>query len=418
MNIPFSNWPKYTDIEAKKISEILLSGKVNYWTGKECRDFEKEFANWIGTKYAVSLMNGTVALDIALKAINIQPEDEVIVTPRSFIASVSCVVNNNAKPIFSDIDETSGNITAVHIKELITPRTKAIICVHLAGWPCDMDPIMELARENNIFVIEDCAQAHGAIYKGKKVGSIGHIGAWSFCQDKIMTTGGEGGMVTCNDEKLWNSMWSYKDHGKNYLRAFLENDNKGFRWLHDNFGTNYRMTEIQAAIGRIQLKYIKEWNIRRRKNAETFIKALSPFTGKNGIVITPGLNCSTCNANKELMLESSSSNYKSSDKCSCVHAFYKLYFYVRPENLKINWTRDRIIKEINNRGVPCYFGTCSEIYNENAFRGSSLRPRNPLPIAKKLGETSIVLLVHPSLTSVEIKKTKNVLTEVMTLASK
>ena len=414
----FSTWPKFTDEEATRISEILLSGKVNYWTGKECRAFEIEFANWIGTKYAISLMNGTVALDLALKAINIQQNDEVIVTPRSFIASVSCVVNNNAKPIFCDIDEDSGNITANQIKKLITPRTKAIICVHLAGWPCDMDPIMDLAKENNIFVVEDCAQAHGAVYKGRKVGSIGHIGAWSFCQDKIMTTGGEGGMVTCNDESLWNSMWSYKDHGKNYTKAFAENDHKGFRWLNETFGSNYRMTEMQAAIGRIQLKYIKEWSSKRQKNAENFIKVLSEFAGTDGVLRIPQLNCSSCRTIDKKMRGSISSNFKRSSECLCLHAFYKLYFYIRPEKLKLNWNRDRIIKEINNRGVPCYYGTCSEIYNEKAFIENGLSPIEPLAVAKKLGETSIALLVHPSLTSTEVKRTKQALYEVMELASK
>lgn len=202
LNTSFSPWPSFTDEEAESVKRVLLSNKVNYWTGTECRDFEKEFAQWVGTRHAIALANGTLALDVALKALGVGVGDEVIVTPRTFIASISCVVNAGATPVFADVEMESGNLSAATIARAITPRTKAVICVHLAGWPCDMDPIMALADQHSFKVIEDCAQAHGARYRGRSVGSIGHIGAWSFCQDKIMTTGGEGGMVTTNDEVL------------------------------------------------------------------------------------------------------------------------------------------------------------------------------------------------------------------------
>jgi len=216
MNALCATWPSYSDEEATAVRNVILSNKVNYWTGTECREFEKEFAAWVGTEYAVALSNGTLALDVALKAIHISPGDEVIVTPRTFLASASCIVNAGAVPVFADVDRDSQNITADTIRAVLTPRTRAIICVHLAGWPCDMDPIMELAKTHDLFVIEDCAQAHGARYRGRMVGSIGHIGAWSFCQDKIMSTGGEGGMVTTNSRVWWTAMWSYKDHGKSW----------------------------------------------------------------------------------------------------------------------------------------------------------------------------------------------------------
>ena len=212
----FSSWPSYTLEEADAVKDILLSNKVNYWTGEVCRKFEKEFATWSETKYAVAMGNGTLALDAALKALDIGYGDDVIVTSRTYIASISSIVNCGARPVFADVDLSSQNIMPTSIRSVITKNTKAIICVHLAGWPCDMDEIMNIASQHSCFVIEDCAQAHGARYKGKKIGSIGHIGCWSFCQDKIMTTGGEGGMVTTQNDNLWRKMWAYKDHGKSF----------------------------------------------------------------------------------------------------------------------------------------------------------------------------------------------------------
>ena len=252
LNTAYSPWPHYTEEEADAVRQVLLSNKVNYWTGTECQLFEKEFAAWSQVDHAIALANGTVALDVALKALNIGPGDEVIVTSRTFIASASCIVLAGAVPVFADVDENSQNITAETIRAVLSPRTKAIICVHLAGWPCDMDPIMSLAEARGLFVIEDCAQAHGARYKGRPVGSIGHVGAWSFCQDKIMSTGGEGGMVTTNDPALWSRMWSYKDHGKSWKAVFESKPVNDYYWVYESFGTNWRMTEIQAVIGRIQ----------------------------------------------------------------------------------------------------------------------------------------------------------------------
>ena len=232
--------------------------EVNYWTGQEGRNFEREFALWSDSKYAIAVANGTVALDLALAGCGIgarnggKADDEVIVTPRTFVASVSSIVNAGAIPKFADVDKNSGNINQHTIKAVLTKKTKGIVAVHLAGWPCDMQPIMELAREKNIRVIEDCAQAHGARYQGRSVGSLGDVAAWSFCQDKIMTTGGEGGMVTTNDQGLWSVMWSFKDHGKSWEAVYERDHPPGFRWVHDSFGTNWRMTEMQAAIGRIR----------------------------------------------------------------------------------------------------------------------------------------------------------------------
>lgn len=410
LNTIFSPWPSFTDEEASAVHRVLLSNKVNYWTGTECREFEKEFADWCETRYAVALANGTLALDVALKALGVGLGDEVIVTPRTFIASVSCVVNAGAIPVFADVDPDSGNISAQTIAAVISPKTKAVICVHLAGWPCDMDPIMSLAEQHAFTVIEDCAQAHGARYKGHPVGSIGHIGAWSFCQDKIMTTGGEGGMVTTNDEALWRKMWSFKDHGKSFSAVYEREHPPGFRWLHESFGTNWRMIEMQAAIGRIQLRRMSEWTIKRTHNANLINAALKPFSMGDGPIRLPKFGCSTnCIASP-----------KGANLCgmACTHAYYKYYTYVRPQNLDNGWSRDRIIEAINQRGIPCYQGSCSEVYKEKAFDGTGCRPLQSLSVAKELGETSLMFLVHPTLNEDEITKTCIEIEEVMKAASK
>ena len=385
LNTTFSPWPSFTQQEADAVSQVLLSNKVNYWTGQECREFEKEFAEWSDSKYAIALSNGTLALDLALQALEIGAGDEVIVTPRTFIASISCVVNAGATPIFADIDEATGNITADTIRAVLSPKTKAIICVHLAGWPCDMDAMMALADEHDLSVIEDCAQAHGAKYKGRSVGSIGHISAWSFCQDKIMTTGGEGGMVTTNDEQLWRKMWAYKDHGKSYAAVYETEHPPGYRWLHESFGTNWRMLEMQGIIGRIQLKRMSEWTTSRTENAQKILEACDNWAAK-GYLSVPQLE-------------------KAPQFADCQHAYYKLYVYVQPDHLPEGWSRDRIIEEINKLDVPCYSGSASEVYLEKAFDNTGMRPEPRLPVAKQLGETSLMFLVHPTLTELEIEKT-------------
>jgi len=321
-----------------------------------------------------------LALDVAFKALNIADGDEVIVTSRTFIASVSSIVNVGATPIFVDVDQSTQNITPNTIRSAITDRTKSIVCVHLAGWPCEMDKIMDIANEHGLYVIEDCAQAHGAKYKGKSVGSIGHIGCWSFCQDKIMTTGGEGGMVTTSDESLWRKMWAYKDHGKSYEAVYEREHPKGFRWLHESFGTNWRMTEMQAAIGRIQLKKMTDWHRKRLNNANKIWDAAR--------------QC-------QLLRVPDIPEY-------IEHAAYKCYVFVKG-GVKL---RDKMMMEINEKGVPCYSGSCSEVYLEKAFDNTGFRPKERLQVAKELGETSLMFLVHPTLTKEEIQKTCDVLTEV------
>lgn len=390
LNTPFSPWPSFTAEEAQAISRTLLSNRVNYWTGMECREFEREFADWTGTTHAVAFANGTLALEVALRALGVSAGDEVIVTPRTFLASVSCVVSVGARPMFADVDPDTQLLTAASIREAITPRTRAIVCVHLAGWPCDMDPIMALAGEHDLKVIEDCAQAHGARYRGRMVGGIGHVGAWSFCQDKIMTTGGEGGMITTNDRELWSRIWSYKDHGKSWEAVYEQTHLPGFRWVHESFGTNARMLELQAVIGRIQLRRMAEWHSLRTRNAARLAGVCRRFRVLRVPEVPPDV----------------------------VHAFYRLYAFVRPEHLVEGWTRDRIIEEIVARGVPCFQGSCPEVYLEKAFDRPDLRQDRRLPLARALGETSLALLVHPTLATAELDHACDVLTEVLKLAGK
>ncbi|SEH18296.1 dTDP-4-amino-4,6-dideoxygalactose transaminase [Sphingopyxis sp. YR583] len=371
-----SSWPSYTAAEVAAVAETLSSNKVNYWTGQRCREFETAFAQWGGSARAIALTNGTVALDLPLHCMGIGPGDEVIVTPRSFIASVSTVINAGATPVFADVDEGSGNISSRTIEAVLSDRTKAIIPVHIGGWPCDMPAIMDLAKSRGIKVIEDCAQAHGAMIDGRMVGSFGHVGAWSFCQDKIMTTGGEGGMVTTDDEELWDAMWSFKDHGKSWDAVYNRQHAPGFRWVHESFGTNWRMLEMQAAIGNIQLGYMADWTARRTENAMRIASALAPFAD---IIRCP-----------------------LPDPETVTHAFYRLYAYVKPEALAAGWDRDRIVAEVNAAGAPLLHGTCSEIYLEKAFDGTDWRPAERLPTARRLGETSVMFLVHPTLTAEEL----------------
>jgi dTDP-4-amino-4,6-dideoxygalactose transaminase len=264
---PLAPWPHYSSDEVEAAAEVLRSGRVNYWTGDHCRKFEAEFADYIGGGRAIALANGTLALELALRALDIGPGDEIIVTPRSYFASASCINIVGAIPVFADVDLDSQNITAETIAPMLTVNTRALLPVHLAGWPCDMAEIMDLAREHRLKVVEDCAQAHGARLDGHIMGSFGDVAAFSFCQDKIMSTAGEGGMLVTSDEVAWRSAWEFKDHGKNFDKVCSDDHPTGFRWLHDSFGSNYRMTEIQGAIGRIQLGRLDQWVERRRYNA-------------------------------------------------------------------------------------------------------------------------------------------------------
>lgn len=385
---PLAHWPHFDPDEIAAAERILRSGKVNYWTGDEGRLFEEEYARYVGVKHAVALANGTLALELALRVLGVGAGDEVVTSARTFIASASCAVAVGARPVIADVDPDSGNLTADTIRAVLTPRTRAIIAVHLGGWPCDMDPILDLASTHGLKVIEDCAQAHGARYRGKPVGSIGDIGAFSFCQDKIISTAGEGGMITLNSTEMWEQAWAYKDHGKSYDAVYRRAHQPGFRWLHESFGSNWRLTEIQSAIGRLQLAKLGDWVQRRRQHAADLTACFAEL---------PALRV-------PVPLEQT------------YHSYYKYHAYVRPELLRRGWTRNRIIEEIVRKGVPCYSGSCSEIYLEKAFP-EEWRPQKRRPAAQLLGETSIMFQVHPTLTSDQIQHVCSVAREVILKAS-
>jgi dTDP-4-amino-4,6-dideoxygalactose transaminase len=383
-------WPCYSENEIDAAIEVLRSGKVNYWTGDNCKKFETEFADFCNARYAVALSNGTVALELALRALNIKPGDEVIVPCRTFIATATSVINAGAKPVFADVDQYSQNITADTIRVVLSPRTKAIIAVHLGGWPCDMDSIMPLARKHKLKVIEDCAQAHGARYKGKPVGSLGDAAAFSFCQDKIISTGGEGGMLVTNDSETWKKAWSYKDHGKSYQAVFQKQHPPGFRWVHYSIGSNWRMTEVQAAIGRLQLKKLTQWHRRRNLNAFVMSRRFREIPALQ--VVQPPSHID--------------------------HAYYKYDAFLKPDTLNDEWNRERLLTEINAKGVPCFAGICPEVYMEKAFDAPGLRPAKRFPVARKLGDTGMTFLVHPTLGEKEIEAACDVVESVMLEAVK
>lgn len=386
---PFSPWPCFTEEEADAVREVLLSNGVNQWTGKAVGEFETAFAQSVGTRHALAFSNGTTALDAALRALGIGPGDEVVVTPRSFIASASCVALAGATPVFADVDPDSELITPETVAPHITDRTRAILCVHLAGWPCDMEGFRDLVSGRDIALVEDCAQAHGALYRNRPVGSLGDVAAWSFCQDKIMTTGGEGGMLTTDREDLFRRAWSYRDHGKSYEAVFEREHPPGFRWQHDGFGTNARMTAMQAAIGVIQLGRLAEWHGQRKENAGR-IRAAAASCAALRVPVVPE---------------------------TIEHAWYRCDVFVRPEGLAPGWHRDRIQAEIIARGVPCLTGPCPEIYREVVFQEAGLVPGEACRTARALGETTLMFLVHPTLSDGEMTRTCEAVAETLEAAS-
>ncbi len=387
MNNISASWPYFGEDEISAVERVLRSGKVNQWTGEEVRSFEKEYADYLGVKYAIALANGSLALDLALIVLGIGSGDEVIVSPRSFVASAGCIALRSATPVFADVDRDTQNITVGSVERVFTKRTKAVIAVHLAGWPCELDELRKFCDANKIFLIEDCAQAHGARYNGKPVGSVGHIAAFSFCQDKIMTTGGEGGLLVTNDKNLWEKAWSYKDHGKDHQLMFNGPKSKSFNWVVGSFGTNYRMTEMQAAIGRIMLQKLDGWVEKRRSLAQLYNNAFSNCNALRTTIPSPKF----------------------------YHAYYKYYVFIRPENVRADWSRDRIIDELSGRGVLCGSGCCPEIYLEKPFREYC---KERLVTAKELGETSIMLQVHPTLKESDISRVIEEVVRIMRVASK
>lgn len=383
-------WPCFEEDELQAVQQVLRSGRINYWTGEEGRKFETEYAAYTGRKHGVAVANGTLALELALLAFGIGEGDDVVTASRTYVASASCAVMRGARPVVADVDRDSQVVTAATLRAALTPRTRALVVVHLAGWPCPMDEIMALAAERNLIVIEDCAQAHGATYQGKPVGAFGHAAAFSFCQDKIISTGGEGGMLVMDDEDAWKRAWAYKDIGRSYDAVYHREHAPGFRWITESFGSNWRLTEMQSAIGRLQLAKLPRWVEARRRLAGMLAEGLSGL---------PLLRVPVPPANTG-------------------HAYYRFYAFVRPELLAEGWTRDRIMTTLNERGVACTVGSCSEIYREKAFVDRGWVPTDRLPVARELGDTGLMFLLDHTMTSQAVAGTVDTLQDVVNRATR
>lgn len=382
---PLPPWPYFAQDEIDATVRVLQSGKVNYRTGQEGTLFEEEFAAYVGRRHGVALANGTLALELALYVFDIGAGDEVITTSRTFIASASAIAVRGATPIIADVDRDSGNITADTVRPLITAKTKAIIAVHIAGWPCEMDELLALAREHNLKLIEDCAQSHGATYKGRMTGSFGDAAAFSYCQDKIMTTAGEGGMLLLDDTALYEKAWAYKDHGKSYDAVYRRQHPEGYPWLHEGFGTNWRLSEVQSAVGRVQLTKLPDWLAIRRRNAKILTEAFKTIAGLRVVVAPDHMD----------------------------NAYYKYYVYLELDQLKADWTHLRVLDAIKAEGIFCQIGSCSEIYLEKAFSDFGLGPAAPLPVAEELSRSAMMFLVHPTLSAEDMQDTAAAVRKVM-----
>ena len=362
-------WPRFEQDEIDAVAEVLRSGKVNYWTGTQGREFEREFAEFTGVAHAVFVANGTLALELALRALDLPAGSEVITTPHTFIATASAIVALGLRPVFADIDADTGNITPETIAKAISPQTSAVIVVHLGGWPARMPEIQALCHDRRLRVIEDCAQAHGAMIGDRHVGTFSDVATWSFCQDKIISTGGEGGMAATNDLDLWRSMWSYKDHGKSWEAVYEWQHPPGFRWLHESFGSNYRGTELQAAIGRIQYSKLPEWHGQRTENAQFLADLLDTIPGVRVPRPAP----------------------------SETHAYYRLYARLNLSALPAGWDRDQVIGEMDKRGTPLSVGSTAELYRERSFRDPDAAQVTPLRGAVERGSDALAFCVHPGL---------------------
>lgn len=383
-------WPFYAEDEIEAVQAVLRSGLVNYKTGDQGKLFESEYATATNAKHALAVANGTAALELALAALEIGPGDEVVVPARTFVATAAAVVRCGAIPVVADIDPVSQNLSAEALEAVLSERTRAIIPVHLAGWPVDMDDILAVARSSGLAVIEDCAQAHGALYKGTPVGTLGDIGCFSFCQDKIISTGGEGGLTLTNDSDLYKRMWSLRDHGWNYDRAHTQDTSIGFKWLVDTFSTNWRLTESQSAIGRLQLKKLEHWVARRRDNASVLTTAVAGLASIADLTPPETVR----------------------------HSYYKYNVLLEPKALTKNWTRDRIVAELIALGVPARIGACPDISREHAFARESINTSNPRPHAANLADRTIMLPVHPTLTDGNVGFMADVLRSTLVAATR
>jgi len=363
------SWPHFSADEQAAVMEVLQSGKVNYWTSDKVNQFEQAFADYHQVNHAVAVANGTLALELALRALNIGQGDEVLVPCRTFVASALAVVAVGATPVFVDIEPENQNVSVQTLTAGLTKKTKALIVVHLNGWPAPMLDIMPFANSHNLKVIEDCAQAHGAAIGEQLVGSFGDAAAFSFCQDKIISTGGEGGMLLVNDSEAYQRAWSYKDHGKNRAKCLERHDIPRFRWVHDGQGSNWRMTAMQAAIGLAQLQKLSDWLGIRKQHADSYRAALS----------------------------SCDSFYIPEPKEPIRHAYYKFNLRLTEQS---PLSQLEILQQLKQRGVPAFSGSCPQVQREQVFtQGKAVAD---FPNAKILEQSNLQFLLHPTLAAADI----------------
>ena len=388
---PMPAWPSPSEAQIAAVTDVLRTGRINYWTGEVGRSLEREYAEYLGCKHALLAANGTLALELALRGLRIGRGDEVVVPARTFIATASCIVTVGATPVVADIDPDSGNLTAATVSAALSERTKAVVVVHLGGWPAEMDDLLALARERGLKVVEDCAQAHGGTYRGRLLGSLGDVACFSFCQDKIIAAG-EGGLVACNDDEVAERIWSYRDHGKSYTKyhdpEFMARK-ASFKWVHDSFGSNHRMAELESAMARVGLAELPAAHARRTELALRLAAGLEPLRGIRAPLPPTGSE----------------------------HAFYRLYAYVRPDELAGGWGRDRVLFAIAAEGVPVQYGSCAELYREDAMRKAGFGPDGRLPGAALVHDTSLAFFVHPTLADTDIDDVIAAVAKVMEAAT-
>ena len=379
-------YPYYSKQEIKKVSSILKKGRVNYWTGKECNSFEKEFATYHELKFGVAVSNGSVALEIALKSLKLENDYHAIVTPRSFIISASAINNTNGVPVFADVD-VNGNLYLDSIKKNITPKTKVVVLVHLYGHPANALEIKKYLKKKKIFLIEDCSHAHGGIFKNRKIGSFGDLSIWSFCNEKIISTGGEGGMICTNNLTIFKRCWSIKDHGKSFDKSKKKIKNYGkFRWLHENYGSNFRMTEMQAGIGRIQLKRLDYQLKKRELLAKKIYQVFKYFVIKK-LFEEPNFKCFDCPKSKN--------NFFCNN---CRFTFYR--FNILLNNSE---SRNKLLRKLISNKINCGSGYNAEIYKERFYKKNKKLVSN-IVMSKDIGNRSIAFTIDPYLNTDQIKK--------------
>ncbi len=348
----------------KEVIEVLASGQ--YILGKHNKAFQSEFAEFVGTKYSVGLNSGTDALHLALRALNIGRGDEVITTAFTFVATASAIGLAGATPVFVDINPDTFNIDPDKIEAAITSKTKAIIPVHLYGQPAEMDKIMDIAKHHNLKVVEDCCQAIGAEYNGQKVGSFGDFGCFSFYPTKNLGGMGDGGMITCNDENLYNRVIALRNHGG------------AIRYYHDELGVNSRLDEIQAAILRVKMPYINEWNEKRRENAYRYNEMFSKYPE----ILTP----------------------KEADNSYCVYHQYT----IRIEN------RDEVHKLLQEKGIGAMIYYPVPLHLQKLHKELGYK-EGDLPLTEKDTKLVMSLPMFPEITPEEQQTVVNTVVECLNM---